>query len=234
MALSGVSGGGEVSRPDTRAPDVKEHMTTLVKICGITNLADARYAVEAGADFLGFVFAPESKRVVTPATVHEITRQLPAGIRTVGVFVNVTAEQVAEILAFCKLDLAQLHGEEPPAVATAIGIERVWKTVTLRTPQDVELALTLPAAAVLADTATSGARGGTGLVGDWTLAARLAGRRSVVLAGGLKPENVAAAIGAVRPFAVDVSSGVEFAPGRKDHDKVRRFIAAVRAVNSQQ
>lgn len=201
-----------------------------VKICGLTNIVDAQAAVNAGADFVGFVFAAESKRRVTPAVVGEIVRRLPRAVRKVGVFVNEPAAHVVAVLRECGLDIAQLHGEELPAVSAEIGPDRVWKVVHLRTPQDVAAALELPAALLVADTAAGGARGGTGQTGDWALAAQLAARRPLVLAGGLTPENVAAAVAAVRPAAVDVSSGIERAPGIKDHDRLRRFIAAAHAV----
>lgn len=203
-------------------------MVVKAKICGLTNLGDAQAAVAAGADCLGFVFAAESKRRVTPDAVRAIVAALPAGPLKVGVFVNERPERVVELLAFCGLDVAQLHGDETPDMARHIGVHRVWKAITLRTPQDVECAWCFPAAALVVDAVVPGARGGTGVVADWARAAELAALRPVVLAGGLTPENVADAVRRVQPWAVDVSSGVEIEPGRKDLERVRRFIAAAR------
>ena len=203
-------------------------MPVGVKICGLTNLADARLALAAGADFLGFVFARVSKRCVTPDQVREILRGLPADVVAVGVFVNSPAVEICPILDFCGLRIAQLNGEESVAELRHIGLERVWKACTLRSAQDVDAALLLPTAAVVADTAVAGVRGGTGVAGDWPLAATLAARRNLILAGGLRPENVADAVTTVRPWAVDVSSGVEAEVGRKSPEKVRTFIREAR------
>jgi phosphoribosylanthranilate isomerase len=200
----------------------------LVKICGLTNPVDARRAAEAGADLLGFVLVPASKRAVSPQAVRDIVRGLPAGPRRVGVLADEPPERVRELLDFCGLDLAQLHGDEDEAVLRAVGLARAWKAVHLRSPEDVARALALPPVTLVVDTAAGDARGGSGVTGDWVLAARLAAQRPVLLAGGLNPENVAAAVAAVRPAGVDVSSGVEAAPGRKDAGKVRAFVAAAR------
>lgn len=205
------------------------HTTTAVKICGITNLADAELAVQYGADYLGFVMVPESPRHVTPAQVKAMVRQLPAGIRKVGVFVDYADAAINDIMAECGLDIAQLHGDEPPEVALEVGEIRVWKMVHLASREDMDEAICYPAAALLVDAVAGGKRGGTGTVSNWALAAKLALGYTVVLAGGLHPGNVADAIRTVHPFAVDACSGVEQAPGRKDPEKLKAFIAAVKA-----
>lgn len=204
-------------------------MNVHLKICGITNLKDARRAVEAGADYLGFVRAEESPRYVTAEQAAAITRELPRHVRTVGVFVNSGLAEIQETLELAHLDTVQLHGDEPAEVARKLGTERVWRVVNLASDADVERIWTFPCAAVVADTAVQGKRGGTGVVGDWSLAAKLASRKRTVLAGGLTAENVAEAVRAVSPWCVDVSSGVEAEPGVKDPDKVRQFIRAARA-----
>ncbi|OPZ25489.1 MAG: N-(5'-phosphoribosyl)anthranilate isomerase [Lentisphaerae bacterium ADurb.BinA184] len=200
-----------------------------VKVCGITRPADALAAVEAGADYIGLIFAAGSPRRVTPAQAAEIRAALPAGVRAVGVFVNAAFEEIAESATRCRLDLIQLHGDEAPAVAERLGPERVWKAVHLHDLNDIEAAAAYPAAALLVDSRTATARGGTGRTVNWDLAAALAQRRLVVLAGGLGPENVAAAVRRVHPFALDVNSGVESAPGRKDPARLAALAKALRS-----
>jgi phosphoribosylanthranilate isomerase len=195
-----------------------------VKICGITNLEDAQVAVEAGADALGFNFYEKSPRCVSMATAAEISRALPPFTLRVGVFVNPAEELVRRAMAECSLNLLQFHGDEPPAFCTQFGLMsmkafRVRDTVSLK-----ELSK-YPTDAWLLDAYVSDTFGGTGEKFNWTLAieAQKPGK-PVFLAGGLTPENVAAAIRQVQPFGVDVSSGVESSPGRKDRAKVRAFI----------
>jgi phosphoribosylanthranilate isomerase len=223
-------------------------MDVKVKVCGITSRADAQAAVRAGADLLGFIFFPQSPRYVTPERAREILNAVAprqAGVLTVGVFVNEPPETVAQVLDFCGLDLAQLHGEEPPE---ALGLDRGGKSPlrgraykALR-PRSLEEALELahnyaPAPprrgggrlpAFLLDAYHPRLRGGTGQTGDWSIAASLAGRYPLLLAGGLSPANVAQAVREVRPWGVDAASGVEQAPGQKDHAALRAFIAAAR------
>jgi phosphoribosylanthranilate isomerase len=213
-----------------------------VKICGLTNLDDALVAIEAGADLLGFIFYEKSPRYVMPAQVRDIVAQLRSadhrspitGPRTVGVFVNPRLEQVIWALDDCGLDLAQLHGEEPPELLAALP-GRVFKAVRPATPAAAEAdagryARFGPVAGpdLLIDAYHPTMRGGTGIVGDWALAAGLVQRCRVLLAGGLTPDNVAEAVRQVRPWGVDVAGGVELAPGRKDHGRVRAFVAAAR------
>jgi phosphoribosylanthranilate isomerase len=199
-----------------------------VKICGITTLDDARVAADAGAHALGFVFAP-SPRQVTPEAAAAIIACLPPFIQTVGVFVD---QDVESVMARCPLDAVQFHGEEPPeALARVIGVRRI-KAFRVACEADLEpMAQYVEVAdAFLLDARVAGIAGGTGQTFPWHLAreARRFGR-PIILAGGLTPESVAAATAAGRPDAVDVSSHVEAAPGRKDAGRVRRFIAAALA-----
>ncbi len=205
-----------------------------VKICGITNIEDAQVAVKAGADFLGFIFYPKSPRYVTPKQVRDIVTLLPTSPlptpHLVGVFVNQKAETVAQTLDFCGLDYAQLHGAEPPQVVSG-RVERgcgVIKALRVRDGTDLSELERYPATAYLLDTYVAGQMGGTGLTFDWKLAAQAAQYGPIIMAGGLTPDNVAQAIRAAQPWAVDVSSGIEAAPGRKDHDQVRRFVHAAK------
>jgi phosphoribosylanthranilate isomerase len=196
-----------------------------VKICGITNPEDALAAVHAGAHALGFVFAPSPRRV-TPEQAAEIIAALPPFVLTVGVFVD---QDAAGVLARCPLDVVQFHGEEPPdAMAELSGARRI-KAFRVAAPEDLELMAEYQqvADAFLLDARVPGTAGGTGRTFPWHLAreARRFGR-PIILAGGLTPENVQTAIEIGCPDAVDVSSHVETSPGRKDPDRVRRFVAA--------
>jgi phosphoribosylanthranilate isomerase len=204
---------------------------TRVKICGITNEEDARAAVEAGADALGFVFYRESLRRVEPAVVERIVAGLPPFVLPVGVFVNEDVQRVRRVMDDCGLVLAQLHGDETAAYCEALG-RPVLLAVRLRSRGDfLALAEYRGRARVrgfVVDAHADGAYGGTGRTADWDLAAEAAKAAQVLLAGGLTPENVGEAIARVGPYGVDVSSGVESRPGKKDHDKIRAFMTAVR------
>jgi phosphoribosylanthranilate isomerase len=216
-----------------------------VKVCGLTNLEDALVATESGADLLGFIFYEKSPRYVDARTVAQIvsaikdmarfTFHASPPPRCVGVFVNPSLEQVVRTLDYCGLDLAQLHGEEAPELLAALP-GRAFKA--LRPRSEVEAASEAERFArfgprngpdLLVDAYHPTLRGGAGHTGDWQLAASLASQHRLLLAGGLNPDNVAAAVAQVHPWGVDVASGVEAAPGRKDHDRVRAFIAAARA-----
>jgi len=195
-----------------------------VKICGITNGDDARHAADCGADALGFVFYAGSPRCVTPEQVREIVAGLPPFVIRVGLFVNEDPGRIRAIIgACCGLDVVQLHGDEPPE-ACVLPPCRVIKGVRPRHAADLAALAAYPVAALLVDAAVPGQFGGTGQRADWDLAARLAARQRVILAGGLTPANVAAAVRQVKPYGVDVASGVESAPGRKDPDLVAQFI----------
>jgi len=200
-----------------------------VKVCGLTRAEDVEAAVALGADALGFVLWPRSPRYVPLPAVSALADDLPAFLTRVGVFVDASPDEVARAVREARLDAVQLHGAESAADYGRVGA-RVIKAVTLDGSDDVERAAGLPAGVtVLVDATAPVERGGTGRRADWSHAARLARRRPIVLAGGLSASNVAAAIREVRPVAVDVSSGVEEAPGRKDHERLRAFFAAVAA-----
>lgn len=204
-----------------------------VKICGITNLEDARAAVEAGADAIGFIFQPASKRYITPQDAGRIIVAMPPFVMTVGVFVDETAEAVIETARIAGLGAVQLHGAETPEQCAWLkgrGI-RVIKAARVREAADIDALGAYDVSGFLLDAYSSECHGGSGLKCDWTLAASArAHNRPIILAGGLTPENVAEAVAAVGPYAVDVASGVESAPGRKDHEKVRRFISAAKGL----
>lgn len=192
-----------------------------VKICGITNLDDALAACAAGADALGFVFAEEARarnRYIAPEAARAIVAKLPPFVQTVAVTVNDSLETLRGYLAF--VDRVQLHGEEPPEIAAALG-HRAIRVIRLQSGATPEI----PAGPVLIDAHVPGLRGGTGQTADWDTARRIAAAHPrVILAGGLTPENVAEAVRSVRPYAVDTSGGVEAAPGKKDHERIHRFI----------
>jgi phosphoribosylanthranilate isomerase len=198
----------------------------FVKVCGITRLTDALHAAEHGATALGFVFWPRSPRCVSPDVAAAIIAELPSNVVTVGVFVNETIDRIRHVVAETGLTAVQLHGDEPPAYADALSWP-IFRSVTLDDAEDVVTAW--PAeTTLLLDAADRDRRGGTGTTVDWERAATLARARRVVLAGGLTPGNVADAVAAVRPYGVDVSSGVEEAPGVKSFDKVTQFLATAR------
>ncbi|MBI3997714.1 MAG: phosphoribosylanthranilate isomerase [Armatimonadetes bacterium] len=204
-----------------------------VKICGIQDEAAAVAAADAGASAIGLIFAP-SRRQVSTALARRIAGALPPFVSRVGVVVNAPLDRMRAWIDGVRLDAVQLHGDETPeycAAVRALGVT-VIKAVQVAGPLDVAALRALPVAAILLDTHRAGVRGGTGQTFDWTLAAPVARVLPVILSGGLTPENVAAGIRAVRPYGVDVSSGVE-TEGRKDPDKIRAFIAAVRAVDAE-
>lgn len=203
-----------------------------VKICGITTLDDALMAVEAGADALGFVFYDKSPRFINPVRAAGIISRLPPFIQTIGLFVNEDTEQVNWTADFCGLDLVQLHGDESPEdclevkrrVIKAFRIQKIVSISPLEKYQDYQVS------GYLLDAWSPDAYGGTGRTFNWELAAAAKQFGPVILAGGLTPENVAEAIRVVNPYGVDVSSGVESAPGRKDLEKVREFIRVAKGL----
>jgi phosphoribosylanthranilate isomerase len=203
-------------------------MSTRVKICGITNQADAQAAVEAGADALGFVFYENSPRRMSLSAVASISKQMPPFVLRVGVFVNATEELVSRAIRECGLGLLQFHGDETPEFCLRFGLMSM-KAFRIRGADSLKELPKYPTEAWLLDACSAESLGGTGEKFNWDLAveAQKFGK-PVFLAGGLTPENVAAAVRKVQPFGVDVSSGVESSPGKKDHAKVRAFIASVR------
>jgi phosphoribosylanthranilate isomerase len=205
-------------------------MPVKVKICGITNLADGIAAAEAGADALGFVFFEQSPRCVSVEAAAAIIRALPPFIVKAGVFVNAAEEAVVRAIRECDLNLLQFHGDEAPEYCLQFGLMSM-KAFRIRDAASLQVLLNYPTDAWLLDAYNPDKRGGTGETFNWDLAleARAWGR-PIFLAGGLTPENVAEAVRRARPYAVDVSSGVEAAPGRKDHAKIKAFIQAAKAV----
>jgi phosphoribosylanthranilate isomerase len=203
-------------------------MSTRVKICGITNLADAQAAVEAGADLLGFIFYKNSPRRLTIPAAAKILKRLPASVLRVGVFANAAEELVTRAIGECGLGLLQFHGDEPPEFCTRFGLMSM-KAFRIRDAESLKELPKYPTEAWLLDAYSAENLGGTGKEFNWDLAveAQKFGK-PIFLAGGLTPENVAAAVRKVQPFGVDVASGVEKSPGKKDHARVRAFIANVR------
>jgi len=210
---------------------------TQIKICGIRTLDDGLAAVAAGATALGFNFYPPSPRYIEPLRCAHLVaqlRELAAGVTLVGVFVNADLAEVRRVLTLCGLDQAQLSGDEPPEHIAALG-GRAFKAI-----RPIELSAARQAAAsyarrappaLLIDAAAGGKFGGSGQTANWEIAAALARRMPVLLAGGLTPDNVAEAIAAVQPWGVDVASGVESAPGSKDPARMQAFVHAVRTAS---
>ena len=206
-----------------------------VKICGITEARDARAAVELGATALGFNFYEKSPRATTPAHAWEIRRKLPSGVQAVGVFVDWKPPAVLALAQAMELPAVQLHGDESPREADFCA-RRVAVIKALRVGNGFSLAefgKFRSASWFLLDAARAGQYGGTGHTTNWDLARKAALKRPIILAGGLRPENVAEAILAVRPYAVDVASGVESKPGKKDHGKMREFFGEVERANRE-
>jgi len=199
-----------------------------IKICGITNSEDALHAAACGADALGFVFYDKSPRAVTPEQVRQIVAELTPFVTTVGLFVNEAPEKIRQISDFCGLDVLQLHGDEGPEQCV-YPPRRVLKALRVKGEESLVGLDDFQVSALLLDAWRPDSYGGTGHVCDWQLAERVAARRRVILAGGLTPDNVAEAIRRVRPYGVDVSSGVESAPGQKDPERVAAFIRNARA-----
>jgi phosphoribosylanthranilate isomerase len=199
----------------------------IFKICGITRRTDALFAVREGATAIGMVFWPKSPRRVGTTVAAEIVAALPADVLTVGVFVNATIDEIRGVVNATGIRVVQLHGDEPPTYVDALG-RPIFRSTTLDNvdgvrrnwPQDTTLLL---------DKADPIRRGGTGEVVDWSRAAHVARERRILLAGGLTAENIEEAIATVRPYGVDVSSGVEASPGVKDLEKVSQFLKNARA-----
>jgi phosphoribosylanthranilate isomerase len=207
---------------------------TIIKICGIKTLDDALAAIDAGADYLGFNFYSKSVRFVERETCAKITSFLKTehpNIRLVGVFVNSSADEIKNIMQICLLDLAQLHGDETPEMFAQLA-PRAFKAFR-GIPSDVTGYKRDDVPALLVDAAVKNVYGGSGIKVDWSVAAKLAKKYPLLLAGGLTPENVADAVRQVRPWGVDVASGVESAAGEKDVSKIKAFVKAVREVENQ-
>jgi phosphoribosylanthranilate isomerase len=202
-------------------------MLPFVKVCGVCRLQDALLAAECGAAAVGFVFWRESPRFIDPYRARRIAQALPPFVATVGVFVDQPAEHVSGVARLLNLSAIQLHGEEGPAPFLRTGY-RVIKAVPVTAETTTAVVDTIPAeVTVLLDANDPVKRGGTGRTIDWSLAAHVAASRRTILSGGLTPGNVRAAVEHVGPYAIDVSSGVESAPGVKDETKLRAFFDAL-------
>jgi phosphoribosylanthranilate isomerase len=206
-----------------------------IKICGITNLADAKAATDAGANALGFNFYEKSLRRISTADAAQIRSKLPKDVEAVGVFVNAKPADINSLRAFVRFDTAQLHGDETPDIVSRVAsslpvikafrVDPKFSLATLERFSDVF--------AFLLDAARAGQYGGTGQTTDWDFARRASANRRIILSGGLTVENVAEAIRQVQPYAVDVASGLEVTPGKKDHGRIQEFIKEVRRAEQQ-
>jgi phosphoribosylanthranilate isomerase len=203
-------------------------MKVKLKVCGITSLADAHSAIDSGAEYLGFNFYRPSPRYLEPVAAWAIIAQLPPGVTSVGVFVNEPEpEAVIQLMERSGVQLAQLHGDEDAEYCAEVGAARVIKALRVREDFVVHDVLEYPASAILLDAYDKNLYGGTGKTANWEVAQQAARLATVFLAGGLAPENVVEAVRAVNPFAVDVNSGVESAPGRKDAAKLQALKQAL-------
>jgi phosphoribosylanthranilate isomerase len=200
-----------------------------IKICGITNVEDAMVAVEAGADVLGFVFYEKSLRFINPVRAAEIISRLPPFIQTVGLFVNEDSEKINWTADYCGLDLVQLHGDESPEDCLEVN-RRVIKAFRVQNIVSIDPLNMYQVSGYLLDAWSPDAYGGTGRTFNWELAEAARKFGPIILAGGLSPENIAEAIKSVKPYGVDVSSGVESAPGKKDAAMVKEFIRIVKGL----
>jgi phosphoribosylanthranilate isomerase len=205
---------------------------TRIKICGITRLEDALAACELGADALGFVFHKPSPRYIEPEKAASIIGKIPRLVTTVGVFVDLSTTELRQVAATAGLDRAQLSGEESPEYCRALGVSWI-KGFRLSSQEDLGgISQYGTGNDILLDSYVKGVAGGTGKRFNWEWAALARSHGRVILAGGMGADNVAQAIDAASPYAVDVSSGVECEPGVKDHDKIKRFVAAVHSSDS--
>lgn len=205
-------------------------MTTKVKICGITNIDDALDAIELGADYLGFIFYPESKRYMVPEKFAEILDDIPFEIKKVGVFVNSDPEMVIDLAVEFSLDFLQFHGDEKPEYCNQFGRPFI-KAIRPQNISDLAALKNYECEFALVDSFVQGSFGGTGIVSNWDLARKAKEYKPLFLSGGLKAENVQAAISTVSPFAVDVCSAVEQRPGIKDYHKMEEFIKRVKGLD---
>ncbi|MEW6065044.1 MAG: phosphoribosylanthranilate isomerase [Bacillota bacterium] len=203
--------------------------TVRIKICGIRDPRTGEAAALAGADAIGMVFAP-GRRQVTPEQARQICQATPPLVTRVGVFVDTPASEVRQIAHFCGLDLVQLHGRESPDHCRELGL-RCMKAIAARDRQTLEQAKDYPVAALLVDTYVKGVSGGTGITFNWHLLENLSLKVPLILAGGLNPANVGRAVALVRPYGVDVSSGVETS-GQKDLQLIHAFIKRAREVSA--
>ncbi|MBF0454916.1 MAG: phosphoribosylanthranilate isomerase [Magnetococcales bacterium] len=204
-----------------------------VKVCGLTRKADIQKTIQAGVDAIGLVFYPPSPRHVTLEQAESLTADLPPFVSITGLFVNASRQEIEEACRRCRLDLIQLHGDEPPEACLNLP-RRVIKAVRVGSRADLVGLEGYPVSGLLLDAKVKGVYGGSGTAFDWSLLSSYRSPAPLILAGGLNPDNIADAIHQVRPYAVDVSSGVESAPGMKSPQKVLRFIQTVKQGPSPQ
>ena len=201
-------------------------MRTLIKICGLTTLEDALAAAEAGADYLGFIFAPGSPRLIEPEEAKKIVEKLPPEVKKVGVFRDAPLADVRSIMEFCDLDIVQLHGRETPETANVLALEyEVWKALPYTSPAVFAESRKFSAFTLLADSDKRG------VSCNWSLARLTARGRRLFLAGGISQENAAHAVETVCPAGLDICSGAEKSPGVKDHDKIVSIINQIRTAD---
>ena len=206
---------------------------TQIKICGITNEEDALCAFQCGAAALGFIFYPPSGRYISPEQARQIINILPQSLVKIGVFVNESAAEVKRIVEYCGLDFVQLHGDESPEYCSQFPAAQIIKAVELKNENDLSHALGYDVAAILVDSRHAGLYGGTGKKANWELAQCIKNKKLLILSGGLNGENIKEAIEKIAPHALDINSGVEKSPGKKDHIKLARLFDVVRKVNSE-
>ena len=203
-----------------------------VKICGITNEEDALRAADCGAAALGFIFYPPSPRYIKPEDARKIIRILPKEIVKVGVFVNEKVDEIKRVMKYCALDMIQLHGDETPEFCQEFPSAQVIKAVELKNEADFVYAKSYHVGAILIDSRHARLYGGTGKKSNWDLACRIKNKKPLILSGGLNKENIADALRTVAPDALDVNSGVELSPGKKDHTKLTRIFDFIRSTDT--
>ncbi len=201
---------------------------TQIKICGITNIEDALCAASCGSDALGFIFYPPSPRYIAPEQARLIIKKLPLNIVSIGVFVNEDTKEVKKIAELCDLDFIQLQGDESVEYCQDFSSKIIIKAVELCDENDLQNAVRYNAAAILTDSRHAGLYGGTGKKSNWDLALQLKSKKPLILAGGLNENNVCEALEKVVPHALDINSGVEIKPGKKDHEKLARIFDVIR------
>jgi phosphoribosylanthranilate isomerase len=202
-----------------------------VKICGITNLQDALVAVELGAYALGFIFVKSSPRYISPESAKQIIGKLPPAVKPIGVFVDTPQNEIFHMIKQTGIVCVQLHGNESPQELSGYPVP-IFKSFRVGNNFDVSILRQYPASAFLLDTFVDGTLGGTGKTFDWKIAIAAKAHGPIILAGGLSPDNIAEAVRTVRPYAVDVNSGVESAPGKKDKKKLQQLFANIRQLES--
>ena len=202
---------------------------TQIKICGITNEEDALHAAGCGAAALGFIFYPPSPRYVKPEDARKIISVLSDKLVKIGVFVNEKVDEIKRVMEYCGLDMIQLHGDESPEYCLDFQASRIIKAVELTNEDDLNIAFDYDVAALLVDSRHAGLYGGTGKKANWDLAYRIKKNKPLILSGGLNEENIVQAIKNVAPHALDINSGVESKPGKKNHAKLARIFDIIRS-----